>query len=160
MSPETSSELPLELIEALERTPAAIARCIADLSDEQARTRTPDDLFSAVENVCHLRDIEAEGYAVRIERILNEDGPMLPDIDGGRLAVERDYNNQNLRNALAAFAEARNRNVRRLRTLRPEQFARTGTLAGVGSVTLDRLLLLMQEHDEGHLEELRCNANC
>ena len=39
-----------------------------------------------LEHVCHLRDIEVEGYAPRLKRILSEDGPFLPDIDGRRLA--------------------------------------------------------------------------
>src|SRR5258705_3662724 len=115
MPPETLAELPHELVDALARTPAAIAAQIADLSDQQARRRTPEDGFSAVENVCHLRDIEVEGYSVRIQRILNEDRPRLADIDGGRLAVERDYNGQSIQEALTAFAQARNSNVRLLR---------------------------------------------
>jgi hypothetical protein len=149
LPPETS-----ELIAALARTPHLAGAQIAGLSDDAARQRKTDDYFSAIETICHLRDIEVEGYTVRIERILNEEQPVLPDIDGGRLAVEREYNRQSVQEALAAFAEARERNIGRLRSLEPEQLDRAGTLEGVGSVTLEKLLLLMQEHDASHLDEL------
>ena len=150
-----STETLHELIDALAGTPGALAARISDLSDKALRLRKADDYFSPVETICHLRDLEVEGYTVRIERILNEEQPVLPDIDGGRLAVERDYNGQDIRLALAAFGDARARNVRTVRDLRPHQLSRSGTLHGVGSVTLDKLLAMMHEHDEGHLDDLR-----
>jgi hypothetical protein len=149
MSTETS-----EIIDAIARTPRLVAEQIAGLSDHVARQRKTDDYFSALETICHLRDLEVEGYTVRIDRILDEELPVLPDIDGGRLAAERDYNRQSIQEALVAFAEARDRNVRTLRSLEPHHLTRAGTLQGVGSVTLEKLLLMMQEHDADHLVEL------
>ena len=144
-----------ELIETLAQTPEAIANLVHDLSNDDLRWRNENGEFSAIENVCHLRDIEVEGYTVRINRIINQENPFLADIDGGRLAVERDYNSQNPDQALQAFASARADNVRTLRSLRPEQLGRAGTLEGVGSITLEKLLMLMCEHDDGHLDDLR-----
>ena len=145
-----------DLIDALARTPerlrVTITAQIANFSEEQLRKRRADDEFSAVETICHLRDIEVEGYTVRINRLLNEELPSLPDIDGARLAVERHYNSQNIQQALDAFRQARIQNVRILRGLAPEQLGRAGTLEGVGDVTLERLLLMMREHDEDHLQ--------
>jgi hypothetical protein len=143
-----------ELIAALERMPNRIAALIANLSDEAVRRRNADHHFSAVETVCHLRDLEVEGYTIRIERLLNEEQPVLANIDGGRLAAERDYNSQNIQEALAAFDQARAGNVSILRSLDPGQLTRGGTLEGVGSVTLERLVAMIEEHDAGHLDEL------
>ena len=143
-----------ELIETLAKTPETIANLVNALSDENLRHRNSPEEFSAVENVCHLRDIEAEGYTTRINRILSEDHPSLPDIDGGRLAVERDYNRQHLDEALQAFASARAENIRTLRCLRVEQLSRAAMFEGVGVVTLEKLLWLMSEHDEGHIDDL------
>src|SRR5260370_33437178 len=67
--------------------------------------------FSALENICHLRDIEVEGYTVRVNKILTENDPVLTDIDGGRLAIDRAYNNKNIDEALEAFALARRQNI-------------------------------------------------
>ena len=144
-----------ELIDSLANTPETIADLVSALSDGNLRHRNSAEEFSAIENICHLRDIEVEGYAVRINRIVNEDNPSLPDIDGGRLAIERNYNGQNLDQVLQAFGSARADNLRTLRSVKPEQLGRAGTLQGVGSITLEKLLVMMCEHDGGHLDELR-----
>jgi len=39
--------------------------------------QTPGEPFCAIEHVCHLRDIERDGYHVRIRRLLTEDNPSL-----------------------------------------------------------------------------------
>ena len=147
-----------ELIDALARTPerlqVTITAQIANPPEEELGRKRADDEFSAVETICHLRDIEVEAYTVRINRLLNEELPFLPDIDGARLAVERSYNSQSIQKAFDAFRLARIQNVRILRRLAPEQLKRAGTLAGVGDVTLESLLLMMRQHDEDHLQTL------
>ena len=142
------------LLEALARTPIEVSRMIQAVSPEHWRTRPSAEEFSALENVCHLRDIEVDGYAQRIARILNEPSPTLADVDGARLAIERDYNNQELAPALETFRQTRERNVELLRTLAESDFDRQALLEGVGEITLRRLVVMMNEHDEGHLEEL------
>jgi DinB family protein len=142
-----------EVIESLEQTPTEVSLLLDQISPHEQRIKNGDD-FSALENICHLRDIELEGYTQRIQRILNEDMPSLVDIDGSRLALERDYNNQNAPNALEAFSTARKRNIEQLRRVIPEQTAREGNLEGVGVITLARLLEMMLEHDQGHVIEL------
>jgi hypothetical protein len=142
------------LLEALARTPSAVSRMIHAVSPEHWRTRPTPEEFSVVENVCHLRDIEVDGYAQRIDRILNEVSPTLADVDGARLAIERDYNNQELAPSLETFGQTRKRNVELLRTLAESDFDRQALLDGVGQITLRKLIVMMKEHDEGHLEEL------
>lgn len=142
-----------EVIEALEQTPVEVSLLLDQISPEDQRIKDGDE-FSALENICHLRDIEIEGYSKRIPLILEEDVPALPDIDGSRLAVERDYNNQDASKALEAFTTARKRNIEQLRRVTPEQTAREGNLEGVGVISLARLLELMLEHDQGHVIEL------
>ena len=149
-----TKEVPHDLIDILKQTPGAVSDLLRGLSDLSARVKNSPEEFSALENVCHLRDIEIEGYAVRISRILDEENPSLPDVDGSRLAIERDYNSQNLAKALQDFESARKRNTERLSRLNPEQFDRKGTMEGVGPVTIRKLLEMMREHDEDHLHEL------
>ena len=117
--------------------------------------RKQGDFFSVVENVCHLRDIEAEGYAVRIRRLLEEDEPLLDDLNGSQLAIDRRYNDDDLGAALDAFAEARNRSVAMLRAIGDERaLQRRGTYAGEGPVTLADIVTRMREHDDGHLRDI------
>src|SRR6266545_63328 len=96
-----------EHLKSLEQAPEILRRLLQDLTDSAMRVKFSEDEFSALENICHLRDIEAEGYAIRITRILREDQPSLPDLDGTRLAFERAYNGQDVEDALRFFAEAR-----------------------------------------------------
>lgn len=143
------------LLDALARTPSEVDRCAKAVSQEHWRTRPTPEEFSVVENVCHLRDIEVDGYAQRIARFLNETNPTLADVDGARLAIERDYNSQELGPALETFRQTRERNVELLRNLAESDYDRPASLEGVGEITLRKLILMMNEHDEGHLEELQ-----
>jgi hypothetical protein len=143
-----------DVIEFLEETPALVRRLAQGLADGDLRWKPSAEQFSFVENACHLRDIEVEGYGARIRKLLAENHPELPDVDGARLARERDYNSQDFAAALDDFMRARTENLHAVRELSAEQLGRAGTLEGVGEVTLGRLLLLMREHDEAHRQEL------
>jgi len=144
-----------DIIAFLEETPAAVRGLRDGLAADDLRMRAEGGGFSFVETVCHLRDIEREGYGVRIERILGEEVPSLPDLNGAKLALERRYSEQGFDDGLEAFASARAHNLSALRAATDEQLARRGTLEGAGEVTLARLASLMYEHDRGHREELR-----
>jgi len=143
-----------DVIEFLEETPVVFRKLAQGLADHDLRQKPAGDQFSFVENACHLRDIEVEGYAARIRKLLAEDRPQLADVDGARLARERDYNSQDFGAALADFERARAENVRAVGRLSAEQLGRAGTLEGVGQITLGKLLRLMREHDEAHRREL------
>lgn len=143
-----------DLTNSLAITPESVRRLALGLGKSETRWKPASNEFSVVENVCHLRDIEVDGYVVRISRILKEEKPFLPDLDGARLAEERDYNNQDLKAALGAFRQAREDNLRIIRELSSEQLMRTGTLENAGTITLLRLLELMREHDGAHISEL------
>ena len=143
-----------EIVDALKKTPEMVSHLVEGLSDLQLRLKNSADEFSALENVCHLRDIEVEGYSRRIARILTEKNPSLPDINGSRLAEEHNYNQQSLSHALEAFTVSRQNNIRTLQGLTPDQTNREGALEGFGTISLHRLLEMMLEHDESHIGEL------
>ena len=144
-----------ELLEFLAGTPAVLRELARGFASDELKRRPADNEFSFQENVCHLRDIEQEGYTVRIEKLLKEDEPVLADIDGAKLARERDYNSQDFETGLAEFAQLREQNVGALKALSPESLSRTGTFEGAGKVTLKRLAQMMREHDEAHRAELK-----
>jgi hypothetical protein len=143
-----------ELVNFLAATPAAVRQLAEKLSESETRWKPDEGDFSVIENICHLRDIELEGYTARVNRMLGEDKPFLADIDGTRLAHERRYNEQELNVALDAFTQARELNVRTIQNLSSEQLERTGMFEQTGSITLENLLQMMREHDEAHLQEL------
>jgi hypothetical protein len=143
------------LLDFLDESPGKLATLIEGLSFADLRLKSSEDEFSALENLCHLRDLEIEGYTRRIRRMLDENDPALADFDGARVAAESNYNGQSPDLALEAFQMARRENVRTLRSMTEQQLLRVGTLAGVGRITLRRLAEMMREHDEGHIEDLR-----
>lgn len=143
------------LLDFLNKTPNELARLTDGLSVDEFRWKTSESEFSALENLCHLRDLELQGYTPRINRILKEGDPALADFDGARVAAESNYNDEQSELALQTFQTARRENVQTLKTLTAEQLERRGTLEGVGNITLKRLAEMMREHDEGHIEDLR-----
>jgi RimJ/RimL family protein N-acetyltransferase len=78
----------------------------------------------------------------------------LPDIDGDKLAKERNYNSQSFAEALSAFTRARKNNIDTIRTTTPARLMRTATFEAAGTITLEQLLLMMREHDEAHRRSL------
>jgi hypothetical protein len=143
-----------ETLEFLAQTPLRVAALIAGLDRNALRFRPEPSAFSAVEQVCHLRDIEHEGYTVRVRRALEEDNPQLDGIDGSQLALERDYQAQDAMSALAAFDAARQASMQLLKNASALELARTCTLEGSTHLTLSGLAGLMREHDSEHLAEL------
>lgn len=136
----------------LQQFPSIVRRKVAGLAEDVLRSRRSLGDFSIAENICHLRDIEREGYSVRLRRLLDEERPTLPDIDGARLARERGYNAQPVPSALEDFATERMGNVGVILGLQAEQLNRSGVLQTVGNITVERLLAIMEEHDREHLQ--------
>jgi hypothetical protein len=124
------------------------------LTDSELRQRHKEGYFSLLEQVCHLRDIEVEGYARRLELLLEADRPKLHDLDGAALAKVRDYNRQPFLPALTAFQTARHANLLRLERMPERDLQRRGQLEKVGEISIGRLLELWVAHDREHLKEI------
>jgi hypothetical protein len=115
----------------------------------------PGETFSAIEHVCHLRDIEQDGYHVRIQRMLDEANPSLLSLDGYEMARQRRYQSAGLEEALSGFGEARAATVARLQGLSEAQLARAGEFAEYGRLTLRGLIHYLRSHDQQHLAGLQ-----
>lgn len=115
----------------------------------------PSEALTAIEQVCHVRDIEIEGYQRRFERILAEENPFLPSIDTDGLARDRRYGESDAARALADFRAARATTLRLLDRLTPAQFERSAVFEGYGPVTLRGLVHFLCSHDQQHLAGLQ-----
>jgi DinB family protein len=109
--------------------------------------------FSLVEHACHLRDLEREGYLVRVRRMLTEQAPALQPFDGAAVAAERNYREQDARLAAQEFGAARRELVGLLAPLTEQDLAREGTFDGE-PVSFGDVIAMMVEHDRGHREEI------
>src|SRR5436309_3162743 len=103
-----------DAITKLSATPQRVEDLVRGLSEEQLSWK-PRELFSIRENVLHLRDIDVYGYEKRLRMILTEDYPVFPDIDGEKLARERNYNAQPVGPALDDLKRSRGISIQRLK---------------------------------------------
>lgn len=115
----------------------------------------PSEAFSAIEQICHVRDIEVQGYHSRIHRTLTEDHPLLPSIDGEALARERHYAQADARRVLTDFRQARQQTLAMLAALDSTQLQRTARFEGYGDLTLRSLVHYLCSHDQQHLAGLQ-----
>src|SRR5690349_8645951 len=100
---------PIALAESIERLaamPAFVEDAIANAAPAGLAYKPGPEDFSLVEQACHLRDVEREGYLPRVRRVLAEERPALQGFDGAAVAAARDYPSQDARAAARDFAAA------------------------------------------------------
>ena len=115
----------------------------------------PSETFSALGQICHVRDIEVDGYHVRFARTLAEVNPVLASLDGYVLEQERSYASADAKEVFAAFRAARAKTMDILAGLTPEALARTAAFEGYGALTLRSLVHYLCSHDQQHLAGLQ-----
>ena len=91
----------------LSTMPTLLRELLSAMEPVKLRTKPAPGLFSPLEDAWHLRDIEMEGYLVRIQRMFTGQSPVLVDLNGDQMAIERRYNERELSPAIEGFASAR-----------------------------------------------------
>ena len=115
----------------------------------------PSEAFTAIEQLCHVRDIEVEGYHVRFRRTLAEDRPTLASIDSEPLAIARNYGAADAAQVLADFRMARIQTMEIVSSLSDAQLHRTAVFEGYGPLTMRSLIHYLCSHDQQHLAGLQ-----
>jgi hypothetical protein len=118
----------------------------------------PSEAFTAIEQLCHVRDIEVDGYHLRFHRALNEVNPILESIDSEALAKQRGYGSKGVSEAaeaLSAFRLAREKTVALISALSDEQLDRVAVFEGYGPLTVRSLVHYLCSHDQQHLAGLQ-----
>ena len=110
--------------------------------------------FTLREAVAHLADWETV-FRHRIERIVNEDEPELPNIDEGQRAIDNEYEKTDWREQLDLFTVRRAEMVKYLVGLPLEAWHRTGLRPEIGRISVVDLAQLMVLHDLYHLRQAR-----
>ena len=143
-----------ELLSELEGMPQYLADNFTILSDDETRKRSSDDSFSPIEHVWHLADLEQEGFAFRLQQLLDESNPVLPDFEGGKIANERNYRKLSLEDGLRAFTKSRKNNLKAIKDITEGQWFNKGLLEGVGEITLCDMPSMLSQHDSEHRKEI------
>jgi hypothetical protein len=142
-----------ESIERLDAMPEFLLAAVDSAGADGLRFKPSPEEFSLLEHACHLRDLEREGYLVRVRRTLSESAPQLEGFDGAAVAAARDYFAQDAHQAARDFAAARAQATGLLAELTPAQLAREASFMG-RRVCLADVVAMMVEHDRGHREEI------
>jgi hypothetical protein len=142
-----------EALARLGAMPSVLEAALAGATDPQLRLRVAAEGFCLIEQACHLRDLEREGYLVRLERMLDERHPQLAGFEGDVVARERGYMSQDGYQAAREFAVLRSHFLDRARALTADQMRRTGDFLG-RTITVCDLLAMMVDHDAGHRDEI------
>jgi len=143
-----------EQLARMERTVNDYAAVVKNVSDAQLTKRPDPKNWSAKEVVCHVRDIE-ESFMMRFLSIVAMDDPKFLPVEPDRWAVERQYQRNDVQEALAALRTRREETLRFLRGLKPEQWERGGIHATRGRMTIKDFVELMAWHDDNHLDQLK-----
>jgi hypothetical protein len=70
-----STPLVRDTLATLEKNVDRAEALVADLSDEQLSWKPAPDVFSVRENIWHMRDIDFDGYLLRVEQTLTKRKP-------------------------------------------------------------------------------------
>jgi len=144
-------------IESLRTFPKTLRAFVATVPSDALDWRPsswegiPSEELTIRQQLCHLRDIEADGYIDRFQRVLAEQNPMLASIDTYALVEPRNYDGTSTLAALDAFTAARRKTMEILAAVTPEDFDRRGNFEGYGEVTFAGLIHYLASHDQQHL---------
>ncbi|HEY2676201.1 MAG TPA: DinB family protein [Steroidobacteraceae bacterium] len=114
----------------------------------------PSERLTVIEQICHIKDIEIDGYQVRFRRTLTEDRPVLPDIAGELIAEERKYSEAVAVDVLASFKAARAATMSTISGFTERQLDRMAIFEN-RPTTLRGLVYYLCSHDYQHLAGLQ-----
>lgn len=141
--------------ETLATTPQTLKAALKGLSKKVLLWTPAPGKWSILEILCHMRDMEREAYIERYTRILTENEPSLPNLDGEAIAILRGYRSQKAPEVVREWVALRRQTLQLLRKAGKAQWARAGIHATAGRLTMEDLI---QRHavgnDEAHLRQI------
>ena len=143
------------LIIALAGTPDVVERLLKDMQSDDSRWdfRPDSGRFTLREVVAHLADWEPI-HLERIRRMLEEENPMMPNIDEEKMAVDNDYAHSDPHGSLEWIRGGRQKIVQQLEALGDDEWTRPGHRENVGPVTIEILGTFVAAHDGYHLRQI------
>ena len=134
--------------------PVLLKHTLRDFPLAKLDDRPDPERFTIREAVAHLADWETV-YQERFRAILEETDPLLPNIDEGKRAIERNYASLDPSEQLDLFVSRRTQTVELLKPLPVEAWARKGNRPEIGNVSLVDLVQLLPLHDLYHIKQAR-----
>jgi hypothetical protein len=147
----------MEIFNDLAVMPDLVAKLVKQFPREKRNWKpaswegVPGEKFSVLGHVCHLRDIEVQGYQSRFLRAIKERSPELLSLDGYDLEITNKYDQADLEEVLGSFQEARTVTLKLISGLADSDLKRTAIFAGYGVVNVQAMIHLLRSHDLQHL---------
>jgi uncharacterized damage-inducible protein DinB len=135
---------PADLIGSCEATLDTLGLLVGDMSEE---IQDRDGAWTIAQVLNHLLDTERRYYG-RVQRMRRELRPKM------RMMPDPDYTKVSALKAWAQFYELRRRHLRLLRSLKSEEWRRSGTLSPVGGISIGSLVRHMAAHDAMHTAQI------
>jgi hypothetical protein len=144
------------LIANLKSLPNEIEHLIKDLTADELRWRPIPNKWTIGEIICHLRDVERDVFQVRLRRTLFEGDPVFEVWNQESAAADRNYVEQDHRQALDEFRALRDETAAALVAVPLEMWERSGTHPQRGSRTVEEQVThQVKNHDMSHLTQIR-----
>jgi hypothetical protein len=115
----------------------------------------PSESFNAIEQICHVRDVEIDGYHIRFQQMLNETNPTLENLDGYALVQQNNYAQSDPARVLKDIRTARKKTLQLIENLTETELERIGYFEGYGQLTVKSLSHYLCSHDQQHLSGLQ-----
>ncbi|PJF23199.1 MAG: hypothetical protein CUN56_02110 [Phototrophicales bacterium] len=136
----------------------AIYQNLVNTLDQQTATTLRDQNdaphgWTILEVLCHVRDFDVIFYD-RAVMIRDQHNPQLPAYDHEQMAIDRQYNQQNLRQVMVDLQQSRQQFVAFFNALSPQQWERAGIHPEKGHFSLMDALMQVCSHDLTHLEQI------
>lgn len=136
------------------KTRDILANVLRNVTQAQATTlRDGADGWTILEVLCHLRDFDAI-FRARAQQMLDEDQPDLPAYDHEQMAIDQDYNGQDLAYVYEEFADSRKQTFRFFRSLDDAGWERAGNHPERGHFSMTDAVLQVVLHDLDHIEQI------
>src|SRR5579885_69261 len=139
------------LFPALELSPKAFARLVAQIPEKRYDVTTDPNRFTLRQALAHLADWEPI-FLQRIQAGVDHNGAEVQGMDETQRAIEKNYDSWNVQESLKIFAEARSQTVRYLKTLSGEQWTSTVRHNEKGMMTAYDQANMLVGHDVYHFE--------
>jgi uncharacterized damage-inducible protein DinB len=141
--------------EVIAATALELHRLVGRIGAARVATPRAPGKWSARDILCHLADCEVV-FAFRLRQALAEDHHVIQPFDQNEWA--RTYATLDANAALSTFEAVRNWNLAFVKSLTPEQRAKTVTHPERGVMTVETIVETMAGHDLNHLAQVEAIA--
>jgi hypothetical protein len=130
---------------------------VLDADPAALRRRPRPDVWSSLEYACHVRDV-LRIYAVRLDLMLTQDGPLFANWDQDETAVSERYGEQDPAEVAVELAEAARVLADAFDRVEGEQWQRTGDRSDGAHFTVDSFARYFIHDPVHHLWDVRAPA--